>query len=168
MQYRKQCRKCQKVFTAKSRLDIADIEVCDACHTSLPVEFEEYDPDKPKVLSDTGFSPDEVRADGENLPVELELSYIGTSIVIQLPRMSGVVGRVPVNCDAIKTFSTISRKQFTYNYLDGGGLEITNSSQYGTVVQGVFLDVDESIVVAPPAIIVMGGCYSFELREKGR
>lgn len=162
MQYRKTCYKCGKEFTSTSRLEIADIETCDVCHTSLPTVFEEFDPDAQPVSVEEEAPEFE---EGE-LPDELELRYIGTSITVHLPRMAGVVGRVPVNCDEIKTFQTISRKQFSYQYLPDGGLEITDNSQYGTIVNGAFLDVGESSVVAPPSVIEMGGCYSFELRKK--
>ena len=157
MLYRKRCPKCRKEFTSSSRLEIADIEFCDECHTSLPVGFEEFDPDAALEQSSANPNAEDEGTPEDNQPDELELVYIGTAIIVQLPRMAGVVGRVPVNCDAIKTFSTISRKQFTY----------VNNSQYGTVAQGVFLDVGESMVLTPPAVIEMGGCYSFELRKKG-
>lgn len=163
MLYRKICQKCGKEFVSASRFEIADQELCDQCHTYLPTDFEEFDPEaQHEVEAVPGFEEEEA----EELPDELELRYEGTSIVVQLPRMSGVVGRVPINCDAIKTFSTISRKQFTYNYLSAGGLEIVNNSQFGTVVNKVFLDVGESMIVVPPAMVEMGGCYSFELRAK--
>lgn len=165
MRYRKKCQKCGKEFVSESRFEIADIELCDQCHTQLPTSFEEFDPDALPVVEEDFDLDDDLELEEEQ-PDELELRYEGTSIVVQLPRMSGVVGRVPVNCDAIKTFPTISRKQFTYSYVASGGLEIVNNSQFGTVVNKVFLDVGESVVVVPPATIEMGGCYSFALRRK--
>ncbi len=169
MKYRKTCKNCGKEFVSDSRLDISGIERCDVCRISLSPGYEEFDPDAESLLhsEDETHSETAVTQDSSTMSIdELELVYIGTSIVVQLPIMSGVVGRVPANCDAIKTFSTISRNQFVYNYSEDGSLNITNKSQYGTIVNGVYLDIDETITVVPPAVIGMGGCYTFELRKK--
>ena len=83
MLYRKICPKCHKEFTSNSRLEIADIEFCDECGTSLPIGFEEYYPEAVLEKSSTNPNTEDEETLEENQPDELELVYIGTSIIIQ-------------------------------------------------------------------------------------
>ncbi len=169
--YRKACPNCGRVVTSASRAEIMVEEVCQDCGASLPVVPEEYDPELEAMQQPVepqfpaASVVPEIQTETAE-PAELELVLPDTGIVVGLPRPGGMVGRVPVNCNSIKTFATISRIQFAYVYLDGGGIKITDKSQFGTVVNGALLMPGESCAATTPSTVEMGGAYAFMLRER--
>lgn len=156
----RRCQRCGKTVTGTLNEVVGYGDYCPSCGDFLdaPIPISPNARGGGAKKSDAGN--DEKEAPSQRvMGGEYLLQWRDANVTEVLPREGGggVFGRINAVHPSLATLRTLSRRQFAYRYV-GDTLELTNLSQYGTLVNGKMLSSKEEVAqIDSYGIIEMAG-----------